>query len=70
MFLMKEHVGKLIADLKGLIYRDIRPIETYRYKKAGSALWSLFGLTKKVSETRESCVISHRKVFRTVLMIC
>ena len=36
MFLMKEHVGKLIADLKGLIYRDIRPIETYRYKKAGS----------------------------------
>ena len=36
MFLMKEHVGKLIADLKGLIYRDIRPIETYRCKKAGS----------------------------------
>ena len=36
MFLMKEHVGKLIADLKGLIYRDIRQIETYRYKKAGS----------------------------------
>ena len=36
MFLMKEHVGKLITDLKNLIYRDIRPIETYRYKKAGS----------------------------------
>ena len=34
MFLMKEHVGKLIADLKNLIYRDIRPIENYRYKKA------------------------------------
>ena len=25
MFLMKEHVGKLITDLKNLIYRDIRP---------------------------------------------
>ena len=35
MFLMKEHVGKLISDVEELIYREKKPVESYRYKKAG-----------------------------------
>ena len=36
MFLMKEHVGKLISDVEELIYREKKPVESYRYKKAGA----------------------------------
>ncbi len=32
MFLMKEHVHKLIEDLQGLIYSDMRPVHAYRMK--------------------------------------
>lgn len=35
MFLMKEHVGKLISDVEELIYRERKPVESYLYKKAG-----------------------------------
>ena len=36
MLLMKEHVGKLISDVEELIYREKKPVESYRYKKAGA----------------------------------
>lgn len=36
MFLMKEHVGKLISDVEELLYREKKPVESYRYKKAGA----------------------------------
>ena len=33
MFLMKEHVGKLISDIRDLICRDVRPVSVYRMKR-------------------------------------
>mgnify|MGYP000728956469 CR=1 FL=1 len=52
MFLMKEHVGKLISDVEELIYREKKPVESYRYKKAGAEKlaidrYSLMGYAQK-----------------------
>ena len=56
MFLMKEHVGKLISDVEELLYREKKPVESYRYKKAGA---------EKLAIDREDIPFGIRSKMRT-----
>ena len=50
MFLMKEHVGKLISDVEELIYRERKPVESYLYKKAGEKIF-LHGIRLRIRKS-------------------
>ncbi|MDO4272201.1 MAG: alpha-mannosidase [Eubacteriales bacterium] len=44
MILVKERVGKLISDIKGLIYTDVTPIKHYRFLKSKEKFENIAGI--------------------------
>lgn len=65
MLFIKERVGKLISDLKDLIYTDINPIDTYRYQVSKERYEDIAGIRTDTWETLSSQQIwgGHREYF-------
>lgn len=73
MLFLKEKVGKLISDIRGLIYTDMTPVTEYRYIKSKERYENVANLCTDGWETLQAQELwgGHREYFwfETIVII-